>query len=373
MKALTRISVSDYRNIEFQQLEFCPGINCIWGNNGEGKTNLLDAVHYLCMVRSAVCPAEKFLARYGCGGFSICGEVSDGDGTVTKYSISTSGDKKILKCGGKAYKRFSEHIGKVPVVMVTPSDISLVSDSGEARRRFVNSVLSQMSPGYLANLQQYNRLLAQRNLILKSNYIDRVLLESNDALMGAAAQNINSEREQFTAVAGPLIRKYYSLISSNPQEYVSVAYNSDLSGGRSLEDVLRDHFDRDCVLKFTGAGVHRDDFDFLLAGEPIRRCGSQGQQKSFLVALKFAQYEIMKNSYGFPPLLLLDDIFDKLDTVRMSNLLQLATGDGFGQIFLTDCNKSRLSGIVDSMNSEKAYFECVQGRFVKINPDKSDE
>lgn len=284
------------------------------------------------------------------------------NGTESRFSaeVKASGEKKFRR-DDKPYDRISSHIGELPVVLVSPSDISLVSESGEGRRRFVNSVLSQMDREYLYSLQQYNRLLNQRNAMLKSPAADPALMEVLDERMEAVAQPVFAARKKFVEDISPAVAHYYDILSSG-RERIGIEYSSDLFG-ESLADVFRRHAGRDAVLKYTTSGIHRDDFVFTIDGHPIRRCGSQGQQKSFLVSLKFAQYEIMKRSYGFAPTLLLDDVFDKLDMSRISNLLSMVAGNDFGQIFITDSNKVRMSGIVDVITRDRAYFETVNGTF----------
>ena len=218
-----------------------------------------------------------------------------------------------------------------------------------------------MDREYMYSLQQYNRLLSQRNAILKSPSPDMGLLEVMDGRMEALAAPIFNARMKFTADILPVVTQYYNILSSG-RETVGIEYRSDLHGV-SMTSVLKRHLDRDRALRYTSSGIHRDDFVFTMDGHPIRRCGSQGQQKSFLVSLKFAQYEIMKDSYGFAPMLLLDDVFDKLDMNRISNLLSMVAGNEFGQIFITDSNKVRMSGIVDAITSDSAYFETSGGTF----------
>ena len=364
MPTLKKIVVQDFRNIAFQELSFSPNVNCISGNNGEGKTNLMDAVYYLSMTKSAFPTPDRYNWRFGTEGFTIGGTYAMDNGLESRFSIKvTEGEKKLVR-DDKPYARISEHIGVLPVVMVSPGDISLVSESGEERRRFANGVLSQMDRSYLAAVQTYNRLLAQRNKMLKDGTVDWDLMAVFDARMAAAAVPVHEGRKRLAEDLQPVIRSYYKLISGGGEE-VSVDYRSDLSKG-SLEDVLAAHRDRDLALRYTTAGLQRDDFLFSMDGHPIRRCGSQGQQKSFLVSLKFAQYEIMRASYGYAPILLLDDVFDKLDMNRIGNLIGMVAGSGFGQIFITDCNKVRLSGIVDRITDDRAYFDTAGGVFTPI-------
>lgn len=362
---LERIIVSDFRNIALAELEFSPNVNCISGNNGEGKTNLLDAIYYLSMTKSAVSQSERNNFRYSCENFSISGTYKMNDGLVSRFAVQVSaGGEKKLRRDDKPYGRVSEHIGVLPVVLVSPSDGPLVSESGEERRRFANAVLSQMSASYLSAIQQYNRLLAQRNRLLKEASPDLSLLGVLSQRMSVFAGSIYAGRNKFAQNLLPLLQKYYALISGGKEE-IGITYESDLDK-EPLEDILERTRDRDLVLGYTGSGIQRDDFLFSMGGHPIRACGSQGQQKSFLVALKFAQYELMKNEYGFSPILLLDDVFDKLDPGRISNLLSMVAGQDFGQIFITDSNKVRMQAIVDKLTRDRTYYEAVGGQFKKL-------
>ena len=364
MPVLEKMMVSGFRNIEFQELEFSPYVNCISGNNGEGKTNLLDAVWYLSMTKSAFSSSDRFNFRYGSDEFSLSGTYRMENGLESRFAVRvTSGGEKRLLRDDKPYGRISEHIGVLPIVMVSPADTSLVSESGEERRRFVNSVLSQMDREYLSAVQQYNRLLLQRNRILKGVAPDRELLSVFDLRMAPYADYIFKARKRFAADISPIVSHYYKEVSGGREE-VSITYNSDLDNG-GLDEVLARSREKDMALRYTSAGVHRDDLVFTMDGYPIRRCGSQGQQKSFLVSLKFAQYDIMKKSYGFAPTLLLDDVFDKLDMKRIANLLSMVAGNEFGQIFITDSNKVRMASLVDSLTDDRAYFECSAGCFTR--------
>ena len=365
MPVLEKIVISDFRNIRLQELEFSPNVNCISGNNGEGKTNLLDAIYYLSMTKSAFSTSDKFNFRHGTEEFSLAGTYRMESGISGRFALkmTTKGEKKV-KRDDKPYTRISEHIGVLPVVMVSPADISLVSESGEERRRFVNSVLSQMDSSYMSALQQYNRLLLQRNKMLKEMVVDASLLEVINMRMSSLAEPIFNARKRFVEQLKPVVAEYYKALSGD-SETVDIQYDSELSKA-SLEMLLESSIEKDKVMKYTTSGVQRDDFIFTMNGHPIRRFGSQGQQKSFLVALKFAQYEIMKTNYGFAPLLLLDDVFDKLDMGRISNLLQMVASNDFGQIFITDSNKVRMSGIVDKLTQDRAYFETSAGTFERI-------
>lgn len=361
MPTLEKITISDYRNIKLQDLSFSPNINCIWGNNGEGKTNLLDAIYYLSMTKSAFTGSDAFNFRYGCDSFSICGNYRMENGISRTFSVSTNKDGKKVRHDGTAYQKVAEHLGLLPVVMVSPADTSLVSESGEERRKFLNSVLSQLDAEYLSSVMQYNKLLQQRNKMLKEEKFSLDYLRVLDSRLAVFAEPIHARRKEFCSKLEKAVEEYYSLISGG-NEKVSIKYQSDLDEA-PLDELLLNRFDRDMALHYTSCGIQRDDLLFEMNSHPIRRCGSQGQQKSFLVALKFAQYEIMKNSYGFAPMLLLDDIFDKLDIGRISNLLKMVSGNDFGQIFITDCNKVRIRETIEAITCERKYFETEDGEF----------
>ena len=365
MPILEKIVISDFRNICLQELEFSPNVNCISGNNGEGKTNLLDAIYYLSMTKSAFASSDKFNFRHGSEEFSIAGTYRMPNGLSSRFALkmTAKGEKKV-KRDDKPYQKVSEHVGVLPVVMVSPADVSMVSESGDERRKFVNAVLSQMDREYMSAMQQYNRLLLQRNKMLKDQVVDRALLEVIDMRMSALAEPVYKARKKFVEDLKPIVSEYYKALSGD-SEQVDIEYESELADA-SLESILAASFEKDRILKHTTSGIHRDDFLFKMNGHPIRRFGSQGQQKSFLVSLKFAQYEIMKRNYGFAPILLLDDVFDKLDMGRISNLLQMVASNDFGQIFITDSNKVRMAGIVDGLTQDRAYFETASGMFTRL-------
>jgi len=366
MPTLTKIVVQDFRNIELQEIGFSPKINCITGGNGEGKTNLLDAIWYLSMTKSAFSSSDRFNFRHGTGRFAISGTYAMPGDTKSVFSIQAeNGGEKRIRRDDKICDRVSSHVGLLPVVMVSPADTTMVSESGEERRRFVNSVLSQMDREYLNGIMQYNRLLMQRNKLLKTGFADESLLEAFDAGLDSYAGPIYEKRRDFTARLAPVVRRYYGEISGGREE-VDIEFRSDLTDG-GLAGILKENREKDRALRFTSCGIQRDDFIFTMDGAPIRRCGSQGQQKSFLVALKFAQHELMEAACGFPPMMLLDDLFDKLDMSRVSNLLKMVASSSFGQIFITDSNKIRLNAIIDGITQERKYFEACGGAFTEID------
>ncbi len=365
MPTLEKILISDFRNIALQELPFSPKINCISGDNGSGKTNLLEAIHSLSMTKCFSSTVEKYNFRHGTRSYAISGTYLMESGIRSRFSLQSedSGEKKLRR-DDKSYARISEHLGVLPIVTVSPSDESMVSEGGEERRRFANAVLSQLDRGYLSDMQQYNRLLQQRNRLLKSQVVDSGVLDAFDAALSRLAAPISARRREFAQALLPAVRNYYGRLSGRVEE-VSLGYVSDLDR-MSAEELFAASREKDLALRYTCAGIQRDDFLFTLDGHPIRRCGSRGQQKSFLVSLKFAQYELMSARRGFAPLLLLDDLFDKLDTKRVANLLEMVASSDFGQIFLTDSNKTRIRGIVDALTSERAYFDCSAGVFTLL-------
>lgn len=360
MSVLQKLIISDFRNIRFAELEFVPSVNCICGDNGQGKTNLLDAIYYLSMTKSAFGASDQFCTRHGCQSFSIAGTYGLHDGRTSKFVISAGEGGKTLKRDDKAVARISSHIGTLPIVIVSPQDSSLVSESGEERRKFVNAVLSQMDQEYLQAVQKYNRLLAQRNKMLKESDPDEYLMAIIEEQMAAPAEYITRKRGEFAKELEVAVARYYAELSGG-RESVGIEYKCDAPGDFSA--VLRHSRAKDMVLKYTSTGIQRDDFLFSMDGHPIRKCGSQGQQKSFLVALKLAQYDIMKSAYGYAPILLLDDVFDKLDVHRISNLLKIVSNNDYGQIFISDTNRQRMESIINGIAPQTAFFSARNGEF----------
>lgn len=362
---IKRIVLSNFKNIESADLTFSPNINCIYGDNGEGKTNLLDAVHYLSMTKSFLQTSDRFTYTYGSQGAALCGYYDMG-GYEDKISVSvnSSGDKSIKK-NDKNYPKISEHIGHIPVVVISPSDTSLIHDSGEERRRFMNIVLSQTDSQYLRAIQGYNRVLLQRNKLLKSEVVpSKILLEAFSVQLQRDGDYIFRKRAELAEELNLLAADFYSKLSDG-KECVSLEYNSDLKKG-SMSDLLDNSYSRDIALKYTSVGIQRDDYDFLMNGYPIKKCSSQGQQKTFLISLKLAQLSMMKKRYGFSPILLLDDVFDKLDMKRVELLISMVSKEGFGQLFVTDSNKVRVSDLVRKLDSESRFYTVTKGEFLQI-------
>ena len=362
---LKRISVNNFKNIRQAQLEFSRKVNCISGNNGEGKTNLLDAIYYLSMTKSFFSSTDAYTFTFGQDAAALNGAYLLDDNTEDIISIGIKKDgEKIVKKNSKVYKRISEHIGRYPIVMVSPADTVLVNGSGEERRKFLTLILSQIDKEYLKMMQQYNQMLLQRNKLLKEDYVCWELVETIDFRMSICADYIYKKRCELCRLLEEKVYSYYAALSSS-KESVKLEYISDLHNG-SLEEILNKNRDKDSILKFTSQGVHKDDIDFTLNDMPLKKCGSQGQQKSFLVALKLAQFDIMKELHGVTPILLLDDVFDKLDMQRVEYLLSLVSGDSFGQIFISDSNKVRMASIVERFTDECVSYEVSEGVYRKI-------
>lgn len=362
---LKRISVNNFKNIGDAQLEFSRKINCISGNNGEGKTNLLDAIYYLSMTKSFFSSTDAYTFKFGENAAALNGTYVLDDNTEDVISVGVKKDgEKIVKKNSKVYKRISEHIGRYPIVMVSPADTVLVNSSGEERRKFLTLILSQIDKEYLKMMQQYNQMLLQRNKLLKEDQICWELVETIDFRMSICADYIYRKRCELCRLLEDKVYSYYASLSSG-KEQVKLQYISDLHGG-NLEGLLFEDRNKDAALKFTSRGVHKDDIEFTLNDMPLKKCGSQGQQKSFLIALKLAQFDIMKQLHGVAPILLLDDVFDKLDMQRVEYLLSLVAGDHFGQIFISDSNKVRMASIVERFTNECRSYEVISGNYTSL-------
>ena len=378
---LRKLKVINFKNIREATLQFSPKINCILGNNGGGKTNLLDAIYYLSMTKSFFNIPENYAVTFGEQSMGLIGdymlqEKSERIHLAIKLPDAADAgqparNEKQLWRNEKRIAKFSSHIGLLPIVMVSPQDAILVNGSGEERRRFLNFILSQTDPLYLSNIQNYNALLAQRNKLLKlcagtgarsaatrgwDELIQTITLqmESPAAYVHAKRQELAESLSQYTA-------QYYKELSGN-REAVTMRYQSDLNSSTPKEIFQRSQ-QQDLRFGYTTAGPHRDDMLFFIEGFPIKKVGSQGQQKSFLIALKLAQFQIIKQISGKLPILLLDDLFDKLDMTRVEYLLSLVAGETFGQIFITDSNKVRINQILARVDSTAKSFEVHDGTY----------
>ena len=352
---LQRLSLIDFKNVGEAQIELSPQINCMVGDNGTGKTNLLDAVHYLSMCKSAFGLSDTQCVRHGSEAFLVDGRYGEPATDRTERivcSFKKGGQKKLCR-NGKEYEKLSDHIGLIPLVLVTPSDTALINESGEERRKYLNSFISQLDREYLSALVRYNRLLAERNKLLKRQQSPgfEELIEVFDAQLCPLAATLWQKRKELVSELAPVVAGYYAALSGD-RERVGLGYRSELNE-RPMDRILRETAQRDRINQFTSGGVHRDDMLMSIGDYPLRKYGSQGQQKSFLVALKLAQYDIVAARCGSRPILLLDDIFDKLDLQRVGELIRIVADKRFGQILITDCNQTRLEGILRES-------ECVQ-------------
>ena len=355
---LKKLVLINFKNIAQAEITLSERINCFVGDNGAGKTNVLDAVYYLSMSKSALSMTDGQSVRHGEDFFVVEGTYAGDSGsndTVNCSFLRRSG--KVLKLNGKEYDRMADHVGRFPVVMVSPQDSVLITDAAEERRRYLNAFLSQLDRDYLASLMRYNAVLAERNRFLKSSS-DEQMLQIYDMQLADHAARIYERRRDIIERMRPLVAEFYRQLSGD-REQVEIEYRSELASA-SMGELLLASRERDIVSGFTTSGVHRDDMSLRIGGYPLRKYGSQGQQKSFLMSLKLAQYRILAEVCGERPLLLLDDLFDKLDTSRVENLLSLVAGDGFGQIFITDCNRSRLETILSRAGEKYALF-MVEG------------
>lgn len=362
---LRRIIVQDFKNISSADISFSPKINCICGNNGEGKTNLLDAVHYLSMTKSFLSVNDRYTYTYGKDEAVLHGTFQDA-GQEEDIAVSVRSDgAKTVRRNGKAYKRLSEHVGRIPVVMTAPPDISLIHDSGEERRRFLNMMISQMDREYLRSVSAYNSLLKQRNAALRQEGTPDLFLETISERMCAPAAYIHARRREAAEQLAARAAEYYGFISGG-RESIGIRYRSDLEKA-GLQELLEASIQKDRALGYTTAGVQRDDLEFSMDGHPLRKCASQGQQKSFIIALKMAQYRVMCAGREVRPVLLFDDLFDKLDAGRVASLIRMVVEGDFGQIFITDTDEERLRRIVGGITDQGRFFNVSAGVITEID------
>lgn len=360
---IRELSLVNFKNFEHAELSFSDSLNCFIGNNGAGKTNLMDAIYYLSFCKSFLNPIDSQNIRFDEEFFMIQGKYLRNDSDETIYCGLKRNQKKIFRRNQKEYKKLSEHIGLLPVIIVTPSDTNLISGGSEERRKFIDSVISQFDGIYLDNLINYNRALLQRNNLLKqlscsTNFQDDSIEVWDDQLVKYGLP-IHERRMNFVEGLQPVFQKYYQLISGG-KETVQLKLQSDLTD-HDFNQLLKSTYARDRMLQYTSAGIHKDDFEFELAGNPIKKFGSQGQKKTYLVALKLAQFDIMKEISGLTPILLLDDIFDKLDKNRVEQIVKLVADDNFGQIFITDTNREHLDQMIKDLDTESRIFTISDG------------
>lgn len=356
---LSRISLTHFKNYASQAADFAEGINGVVGPNGMGKTNLLDAVYYLCMCKSRFPLSDRLLVQHEASFFRLEGRfLREGkpENVTAKYAL---GRKKEVDRDGAPYERISEHVGRYPVVMIAPDDIQLAMEGSEERRRFLDNTLSQIDAQYLTKLILYNHILRQRNALLRQDVFDEGLLRAFDEQMLTPAAYIYEKRARFAERFAPLFLEHYAAISGG-QEQVSCAYRSQMQES-PLADLLRDNRHKDQRLQRSTSGAHRDDLQFLIDGYSVKQFASQGQLKSYVLALKLAQYETLRSETGQPPILLLDDLFAKLDRGRVERLMTWLGERSFGQLFISDTELERLSAVTAPLGASVQFFEASKG------------
>jgi DNA replication and repair protein RecF len=376
---LQKISLTHFKSYEYENFEFSERVNCIVGENGTGKTNLLDAIYFLALTKSSISNQDALSINHEMDYMMVEGEFGIGDwglaiGGLGKKRIPITnnqslitislqrGQKKAVLRDKKAYERISEHIGKFPVVMLSPNDTDVIRDGSEERRKFFDGVMAQLDTEYLENLLQYNRLLLQRNSLLKQfadrNYTDDLLLDVYSDPLVEVGLKLYHARNQFISKFLPIFKKHYATLS-DAREEVEMIYESEV-GAENFTQVFRRNRQRDLAAQRTTMGIHKDDFIFEINGFTLRKFGSQGQQKSFVIALKLAQFEMLSQQKGFPPILLLDDIFDKLDDRRIQQLIKMMVDGTFSQVFITDARPERTHQLLDNLGVEVKYFEITK-------------
>lgn len=367
---LTSFKLTQFKNYEFQSISCATPLVCFIGANGMGKTNLLDAIYYLCMGKSYFNTPDSMIARHDSDFFRLEGqfEVNEKPEHIVAKVIPRK--KKELERNRTPYPRLSEHVGLLPVVMIAPDDTYLVSEGSEARRSFLDNTLSQIDPDYLSQLILYNKLLQQRNALLKqfgeSRTYNASMVEVYNQQMLAPARVLTEARERFMEQFRPVLQQAYEVISGGA-ETVDCTYRSKLKK-TPFEALLLEAAEKDRLLQRTTAGPHKDDLIFTIAGYPLKRFASQGQLKSFVLALKLAQYQVLGQEKKTSPILLLDDIFDKLDRQRVQYLLKLLQNRTFGQVFITDTEQDRLAGIIQQTGQDFLVYKVREGSATQIHP-----
>jgi DNA replication and repair protein RecF len=350
MLYLDQLKLTNFKNYAAQSLHFSPQLNCLVGSNGMGKTNVLDSIYYLCMTKSNFSQLDHALPLHGTDFFRLEGlfyRLEKKEKIVAKIVLR---QQKVIEHNDSPYQRLSEHIGVLPVVFIGPDDVALIKEGSEERRRFIDNTLSQFDPQYLQALITYNKVLQQRNALLKkwdgdSSLADLALLSIYDQQLQAPSDYIFEQRNLFFTSFVHIFQEVYQQLSGQAEQ-VDLIYHSHLLFS-PLDQLLKKNIGKDIALKRTSGGIHRDDLIFSIDGDhPLKRFGSQGQLKSFLLALKLAQYNVLFQKKGLAPILLLDDLFDKLDEHRITQLIQLLTTGAYGQIFITDTHETRLEQII---------------------------
>ena len=375
---LQKLYITDFKNYQDAELDFSDKINCFIGLNGAGKTNLLDAIHYLSFCKSYFNPIDQQNIRHDTPFFTVHGTYFKNGDTMDLVScIQERNQKKIVRLNKKTYDRLADHIGLFPLVMVSPYDRDLINDGSEVRRRYIDSVISQFDRLYLDDLIQYNKALLQRNTLLKifaeNRRFEERSLEVWDEALIRLGSAIFQKRKDFIGSFIPTFQKYFEFISRGTEK-VNIGYLSQLEDN-DLGALLLENREQDRLARYTTAGIHKDDLEFSIGEHPIKKFGSQGQQKSFVVAIKLAQFDYTRDIKGFKPILLLDDIFDKLDETRVEQIVKLVSENSFGQVFITDTQQDRILRVMKSLCIEHRIFSVDSGTVEPYNeqPVDSDE
>ena len=356
---LKTLSLLNYKNFGSAVFDFDPRINCIVGNNGIGKTNVLDSIYHLSFGKSYFNPITSQNIKHDAEFFVVDGIFEKQEREEQIIVSAKRGQKKVIKRNNKPYEKFSEHIGFIPTVIISPADRDLIIEGSETRRKFIDGVISQSDNKYLNSLIDYGRILAQRNSLLKyfaaNNSFDRDTLSVYDMQLEDLGNILYKKRKAFLETFIPIFQKRYAIIS-NGREEVSITYKSQLENG-DFRNQLEENLQKDMALQYTGVGTHKDDLVFEIEGHPIKKFGSQGQQKSFLIALKLAQFDFIKDLAKVSPILLMDDIFDKLDENRVAHIVDLVATDELGQLFISDTHGDRTEKVVKSTGQTYKMFK----------------
>ncbi|MFI5220434.1 MAG: DNA replication/repair protein RecF [Bacteroidia bacterium] len=360
---LQKLSLLNFKNYSEAKVEFSEHINCLTGDNGSGKTNVLDAIYYLSMCRSYFTPTDTQNIKHGMPFFMIEGEFVSGKNTDTIYCGLKQGQKKVFKRNQKEYSRLNEHIGTFPVVMIAPVDHELITEGSEVRRSFLNRIISQMDKLYLDELITYNKLLEQRNALLKQmasgTLPDAASVEVWDEQLAPLGEKIYKRRKIFIKEFEPVFKKIYRYMTGESEE-PGMIYESQLDGN-DFAALLKQAFQKDKIMQFTTVGIHKDDLQFTINKYAAKKYGSQGQQKSLVVALKLAQFELLKHHKNLKPVVMLDDLFDKLDDHRVNRILKLVKDHAFGQLFITDTHPERIKHILNDHEIPFSSFAIKDG------------
>ena len=356
---LKELSLTNYKNFESLKFSFDTKIICFVGLNGVGKTNILDSIYHLSYTKSYFNPIPSQNIKHGETFFFISGRYMIHDKEENILVSLKKGDKKIIKRNNKLYKKFSDHIGKIPLVLISPDDRNLIIEGSETRRKFIDGIISQTDKEYLNNLIDYNKTLKQRNALLKMFYDNsesiRKTIDIYDRQLSSDAQKIYDKRREFLNEFIPIFKSRYKELS-NDKENVEIKHSSDISPDENLYKLLKNSLEKDLKFQYTTKGIHKDDLNLNLDNFPIKKYGSQGQQKTFLIAMKLAQFDYL-SKLDSKPILLLDDIFDKLDDTRVKQIINLVNQEKFNQIFISDTNKTRSENIIKKVNKSYKIFE----------------